>query len=242
MTCVEAEPLLGASLDGELDAQAALRIEQHLSGCASCSAQYRKLELLRQEIAAADLDWSAGTDLRKLRAAIVRRNRPATPWWKPGLAAAAVAALVIALAIPNRLPWRTAGIERQIIDNHVRSLMADHLLDVPSSDRHTVKPWFQGKLPFAPATPDLNADGFVLAGGRLDVIAGRPAAAIVYKRQNHVINLWMAASGGGEQPPSVAELDGYHLLRWRQNGMDYWAASDLNLTELRQFVNLIRTR
>ena len=81
MTCVEAEPLLGASLDGELDAQAALRIEQHLSGCASCSAQYRKMELLRQEIAAADLDWSAGTDLRKLRAAIVRRNRPATPWW-----------------------------------------------------------------------------------------------------------------------------------------------------------------
>ncbi|HXA50556.1 MAG TPA: anti-sigma factor [Candidatus Acidoferrum sp.] len=242
MTCVEAEPLLGASLDGELDARTAFSIEEHLSTCDKCSEQYRKLELLHEELAAPGLDWSEGVDLRPLRAAIVRQTRPARSWWRPSLVAAAAAALAIALVVPGILPRKGVSLDRQIVDDHIRALMADHLVDVPSSDRHTVKPWFQGKLPFAPVTPDLSAEGFVLTGGRLDVIAGRPAAAIVYKRQNHIINVWMASAPAGEQKQTATELDGYHLLQWRKDGLDFWAASDLNLPELSKFADLIRSR
>jgi anti-sigma factor RsiW len=245
MICAEAEPLLGACLDGELDAKTALGIEEHLSGCDACATAYRKLEGLRDEIVAAELDWSKGVDLRGLRASIRRRNH--TSWWQrvqsyPLLLAAATAALLLVVFLPGRFAPANAGMVRQIVDNHVRSLMAEHLVDVPSSDRHTVKPWFQGKLGFAPTVPDLTADGFVLIGGRLDVIGSRPAAAIVYKRQNHVINLWIASTETAGRGPEATNLDGYNLIRWQQNGMTYWAASDLNLAELRQFEELIRSR
>jgi anti-sigma factor RsiW len=245
MICAEAEPLLGACLDGELDAKTALGIEEHLSGCHACAIAYRKLEGLRDEIAAAELDWSRSVDLSALRASIRRKNH--VSWWQrmrsyPLLLAAATAALLLVVFLPGRFASTNGGFERQIVDSHVRSLMADHLVDVPSSDRHTVKPWFQGKLGFAPTVPDLTADGFVLIGGRLDVIGSRPAAAIVYKRQNHVINLWIASTESAGRGPEVTNLDGYNLVRWQQNGMTYWATSDLNLAELRQFEGLIRSR
>jgi anti-sigma factor RsiW len=245
MTCVEAEPLLGACLDAELDARTALEIEQHLSGCDACSGLYRNLELLHEEIVAAELDWSAGADLRSLRAAIRRRNSQSwwrTSWLNPSILGTAAAVLLLAIFLPGRLPLKSNNVERQVVDNHVRSLMADHLVDVPSSDRHTVKPWFQGKLGFSPLVPDLAAEGFVLIGGRLDVIAARPAAAIVYKRQNHVVNLWVTSDAGSEQKPELTDIEGFHLLRWRHSGMLYWAVSDLNVTELRQFAELIRSR
>jgi anti-sigma factor RsiW len=245
MTCPEAEPLLGASLDGELDAATALAIEQHVAQCAACSAACRNLESLRDQIAAADLDWSSSVDLRPLRAAIRRKNHPAwwrRPWANPAFVTAAVAAALLIVFLPGRFALRNADIERQVVDNHVRSLMADHLIDVPSSDRHTVKPWFQGKLPFSPVVPDLTAQGFVLIGGRLDVIAARPAAAIVYKRQNHVVNLWMALASPSSAQPEVKDVDGYHLIRWQRDGMTFWAVSDLNVPELRQFADLIRAQ
>ncbi len=242
MTCVEAEPLLGACLDGELDAKTALGIERHLAGCAACARAFKDLEYLRDEIAAADLDWSATVDLRPLRSAIQRKNHPS--WlermrFNPAILVAAAAVLLLAIFLPSRLPFGNS-IERQVVDNHVRSLMADHLIDVPSSDRHTVKPWFQGKLGFSPTVPDLSAEGFVLVGGRLDIISARPAAAIVYKKQNHVINLWMAPADSTERKPELTDLDGYHLIRWQRNNMAYWAVSDLNAAELRQFADLIQ--
>ncbi len=244
MTCVEAEPLLGASLDGELDAAISLRIERHLTECGSCLNMFKNLEILRDEIAAADLDWSAGVDLRPLRAAIHRKNHPSwwrTARWNAAVLAAVAAVLLVIVLLPGRFASHNS-VDRQIVDDHVRSLMADHLIDVPSSDRHTVKPWFQGKLDFSPAVPDLSAHGFVLIGGRLDVIAARPAAAIVYKRQNHVINLWMAPADATERAPVLTDFDGYHLIRWQRNGMSYWTVSDLNSAELRAFVDLIRAQ
>ena len=240
MNCLDAEPLLGACLDAELEPQTSLEIERHLSGCDRCAHLYRKLELLRDEIAAAEPDWSIDADLRPLRAAIRRRHRPSR--WPRYTLAIAASVFVVALLLPGNFPLQTGGMERQLVDSHVRSLMADHLVDVPSSDRHTVKPWFQGKLNFSPSVPDLTADGFVLAGGRLDVIASHPAAALIYKRQSHIINLWISPADAAERVPSSSELDGYHLVRWQHGGMAYQAVSDLNPVELRQFADLFRTR
>jgi len=240
MTCAEAEPLIGASLDGELDSQTALRIDEHSSACQRCSILLDRLQRLQQEIAAGELDWSANTDLRPLRAAIRRRTRQ--NWWQvPWLWRSVLVAVATVLVVMIAIPWGSGNsIERQMVDNHLRSMLADHLVDVPSSDQHTVKPWFQGKLNFAPSVPDLSADGFTLIGGRLDVVAGRPAAAIVYRRRQHLVNLWIQAADGAQSQLKSTDVEGFHLLQWRKSGMTFWAVSDLNPAELREFAMLIR--
>ena len=242
MTCTEAEPLIGASLDGELDPQSALQIDRHFTSCDSCRALLDRLVRLQQQIAEAELDWSAATDLRPLAASIRRRNRG--PWRRElwlwgGVAGAVAATLLVMFALPGN---SGSSADRQIVDNHLRSLLADHLVDVPSSSQHTVKPWFQGKLDFAPTVPDLSADGFTLIGGRLDVVSGRPAAAIVYRRRQHVVNLWISPASEPESPPASTDIEGFHLLQWRKGGMAFWAVSDLNPAELREFAMRIRSQ
>jgi len=238
MNCERAEPLLHAQLDGELELTASLEMERHLAECDACANRYRRLERLREELAAVGLDWSAETDLRPLRTAI-RRDLHGARWpWRGALAVAAT--LVVAVFFGVRFSRPNDALPRQVIDDHVRSLLGDHLVDVPSSDRHTVKPWFQGKLGFSPPAPDLSDHGFELAGGRLDVIAGRPAAAIVYRRHNHVVNLLVSRAAGSG--PEFTSLDGYNLEQWHSGGMTYWAASDLNAAELREFCDLVRAR
>jgi anti-sigma factor RsiW len=148
-----------------------------------------------------------------------------------------------ALLVMVLMTSRSGGsLERQMVDSHLRSLLAGHLVDVPSSDRHTVKPWFQGKLSFAPAVPDLAAEGFPLVGGRLDVIDGKPAAALVYKRREHVVNLWIAPDSGADRGIESREVDGFHLLHWRKDQLAHWAISDVNEAELREFAERIRGR
>jgi anti-sigma factor RsiW len=119
--------------------------------------------------------------------------------------------------------------------------MADHLTDVPSSDQHTVKPWFNGKLDFSPTVKDLREHGFSLNGGRVDYIGNRPVAALVYQCRQHSINLfvWPSASAPAVNE-KAEERQGYNLIRWSNGGMTYWAISDLNLVELQQFAQLIR--
>ena len=243
MSCTEIEPLIGASLDGELDPVGALRVEDHLATCNQCSQFLVRLELLREEIASADLDWSAHTDLRRIRAAI-RRREPAlhagASWWRRPFLGSAAAAFAAGIALMIFWPGKPGiPVERQIVDSHVRSMLADHLIDVQSSDRHTVKPWFQGKLKFAPNVPDLSNQGFVLSGGRLDVLDGKEAAALVYRRRNHVINLWTMPGRGGDRGIESSALNGFQLLHWQRSGMLYWAASDLNVAELREFAELM---
>jgi anti-sigma factor RsiW len=248
MTCREAGPLLNARLDNELDMAGAASIDLYLSDCRACSAQYAALEKLHEEIAAADLAYTPGIALeRKLAARFLREEKSPSPFWsggwlKPSLMAAAALAVVAAiLSIPMlRTSRETDAVAAEILDNHLRALQAVHQVDVPSSDQHTVKPWFQGKTAFSPPVPDLTKDDFILIGGRLEVIHQQPAAAIVYRRRQHVIDLYVSRSDGADSKTELRELGGYHLLRWTQNNLNYWAVSDVDAGDLRTFADLIR--
>jgi anti-sigma factor RsiW len=157
------------------------------------------------------------------------------------MAAAAIGVAMLIVSIPMlRTGRETDTIGAEILDNHLRALQAVHQVDVPSSDQHTVKPWFQGKTNFSPPVPDLTNEDFILIGGRLEVIRQQPAAAIVYRRRQHVIDLYVSPSSGADSKTDLRELGGYHLLHWTQNNMSYWAVSDVDANDLRTFANLIR--
>jgi len=248
MTCREAGPLLHARLDNELDMAGAASIDLHLSDCRACAAQYTALEDLHEEIAAADLAYTPGVALeRKLAARFLKEeNLPSrfwsASWLQPSvMAAAAMVAVMLLVSIPMlRSSRETDAVAAEILDNHLRALQAVHQVDVPSSDQHTVKPWFQGKTAFSPPVPDLTKEDFILIGGRLEVIRQQPAAAIVYRRRQHLIDLYVSPSAGADSKTELRDLGGYHLLRWTQNNLSYWAVSDVDPNDLRTFADLIR--
>src|SRR4051812_24825340 len=187
MSCREFDILLDPYIDGELAISEVVATERHLEECAACRSKYEGMEWLRAAIQAAQLDYVPPATLtRKVKTMGMDSRR--TWWWGGGLLAAALAAFLL-------MPRWSVQPERagnEILDSHLRSLLATNLVDVPSSDRHTVKPWFQGRLGFSPGVPDLSQAGYVLVGGRLEVLHQQRAAALVYKRREHVINLFIA--------------------------------------------------
>ena len=161
------------------------------------------------------------------------------PWLVFGVGAVC-AVLFFAAALFQTTQVTRNAIVDQVIGNHVRSLLATHLVDVASSDQHTVKPWFDGKIDFAPPVRDLSTDSFPLIGGRLDYLDGKTVVALVYQRNKHPINLFVSpASANRDTAPQLITRRGYSLFHWTRHDMEYWAVSDLNQTELRQFADLL---
>jgi anti-sigma factor RsiW len=241
MTC--SASLIEAYFDEELDASQRAAVEQHLATCQECSALHQRLTGQRQAIRAAASYYHAPAELRQsIRPAIRPPQGEARemPWrW---LAVAASLLLVASLSW-NLLQLRRRAPESDLADaavaDHVRSLLNDHLTDVASSDQHTVKPWFAGKLDFSPEVKDLAAEGFPLVGGRVDYLAHRRVAALVYRRRQHIIDLfiWPTSSAGAEGPSS---RDGYNVVHWTSGSMTYWAVSDVSLPELEHFRDLLQ--
>ena len=239
----EIRELLHAYADGELDLINARAIEQHLRGCEECRSAEEQIGALRQTLTGDSPSYRAPAHLRrKIRAAVRReaKEKIFSPW----LAFAAGAACgVIAIALvffQTKHVSRENSIVDQVIANHVRSLLATHLVDIASSDQHTVKPWFDGKIDFAPDVHDFATSGFPLVGGRLDYLDGKTVVALVYQRNKHPINVFiMPAVGSSDRSPALSTRRGYNIFSWTRRDMRYWAVSDLNETELRQFVGLL---
>ena len=268
MNCEEAAKLMDGYLDGELDPITSQTIEQHLLECPKCDQAYKIHGSLIRAIGNASPYYKAPAELREriqssLRDEIAelptrsisrepqplfprRQPRPRAILWETSwnwlaLAAAIIFAAVIAFTFVPRLqrPGADQFLATQLIASHVRSLMAAHLTDVASSDQHTVKPWLDVKLDFAAPVVDLSGDGFPLVGGRLDYLDNHSAAALVYQRRKHFINLfiWPTTPGDSKAQTMVAR-EGYHLLHWSDGDFTYWAVSDVALSDLQNFKQL----
>ncbi len=265
MNCQEITDLMDAYLDGELDPITSQKVEQHLRDCPKCEQTYEAQAALGHAINRSAPYYKASTELRQqirssLRDAIGARathgtaqenqvpitrprserrpSLPTIPWNWLGLAAAIILAAIIGSNLLPRLrqPSSDQFLATQLIASHVRSLMANHLTDVASSDQHTVKPWLDAKLDFAAPAVDLSAEGFPLIGGRLDYLDNHPVAALVYERRKHFINLfiWPTAPGAGKVQNTITR-QGYHLLHWADTDFNYWAVSDVSDNDLQTF-------
>ena len=265
MNCEEMKNLMDAYLDGELDPVTSQKVEQHLRDCPKCEQAYEVETAMAHAISQAAPYYKAPLELREriqvsLREAIgvtisrgaaaedplpVRRPEAVRrgvffdmPWnWLALAAAIALAAIVASIFLPRlNQPGADQFLATQLIASHVRSLMADHLTDVASSDQHTVKPWLDVKLDFAAPVIDLSGDGFPLIGGRLDYLDNHSAAALVYQRRKHFINLfiWPTAPADNKEQQMVTR-QGFNLLHWIAGDFTYWAVSDVNITDLETF-------
>jgi anti-sigma factor RsiW len=239
VSCKAIDRDLDAYVDRELRADAATTVRQHLASCGACRARVAERHGLSRLVQAAPY-YSAPDRLRARITAQAARTRLTSRL----LTWSAVAALVVVVGGGFMLRTPTTfddSVVEAVVDSHVRSLMADHLFDVQSTDRHAVKPWFLGKLDFAPPVVDLASGGFPLVGGRLDYLGGRPVAAIVYQRQQHTINLFVCpATDPHPEAVDSRTSRGFHVHHWSRDGMRYWAVSDLNEAELTQFVSALK--
>jgi len=265
VNCEEIKNLMDAYLDGELDPVTSQKVEQHLRECQKCEQAYEVETAMAHAIGQAAPYYKAPLELREriqasLRETIgvtssqrateedplaVRRPEAARsavffdmPWNWLALAAAIVLGAIIGSTLLPRLQQSGSDqfLATQLIANHVRSLMADHLRDVVSSDQHTVKPWLDLKLDFAAPVMDLSGQGFPLIGGRLDYLDKHSAAALVYQRRKHFINLfiWPITPADSKAQTTMAR-EGYHLVHWTDGDFTYWAVSDVNADDLKTF-------
>jgi anti-sigma factor RsiW len=258
MNCEDSRTYLPAYLDNELEIAESLRMQRHLADCADCRQAEEEQLALRSALRDPGLYAHPSADFAKRIEAAVRRQAKGearsrrSAWfefsgfesfrWVPAAAVLAIVAIIGGLLIINSLrSSRQQLIAGAVLTGHIRSLQPGHLVDVPSSDRHTVKPWFQGKLDFSPPVPDLSELGWALIGGRLDYLDGRPVAAVVYQRRMHNINVFLwPYHGAADDSIKEEDAQGYQILHWNGADMTYWVVSDLNKQELTEFARALR--
>lgn len=240
MDCNETRSRLHPYLDHELDAPGALAIEGHLASCAACKAIFDRHAALQAGIREHATYYRAP---RALRDRIRQQTRPRFRWpalrqWFPlGAAIAATAVLSWTAAIQYAGLSSDEMLAEQVVAGHARSVVSARLVDVASSDQHTVKPWLSSKLDFSPPVTDLTGVGFPLVGGRVDYLDNRTVAALVYRHRQHVIDLfvWPEAKAARDRPLQAHSRQGYNSLRWTEGGMNFWAISDLNPADMKAF-------
>jgi anti-sigma factor RsiW len=255
MNCAQTRELLNAYIDGELPPDQAMALSEHLTTCTECAGIYEELLTTVRTLREGLVKYRAPDLLRaRVRSALREDAQPATvtptpkvrrrvpvPW---RALAAAVVLMVASSGITFVAARQHVSAEAltgdEVLTSHIRSLMPAHLTDVASNDQHNVKPWFNGRLDFSPSVPRLEDAGFPLLGGRLDYVRGRPVAAVVYGRRQHVINVFTwPAEASGDAARTLTTSHGYNLLHWRTGGVEHWVVSDLNAAELKQFGMLL---
>jgi anti-sigma factor RsiW len=254
--CPEWRIMLHGFVDGELDSVHAAQFKDHLATCDNCRAEMERVTAVRKIMDQDGVKWRPPEALRSQvlsmlsfehTAAIRKSPQPyRPPFWRRALDLVRQWSFVPSLAVLAasgflfiNAPSQTLILQDEIMASHVRSMMADHLTDVLTSDQHTVKPWFNGKIDFSPPVSDLSKDGFPLVGGRVDYIGGRSVAALVYRRHGHVINLFIWPTASGTQ--TTSEHDGYNMVHWTDGGLTFWAISDVASGDLSEFETLFRS-
>lgn len=249
--------LVQADVDGELPPADAARVASHLDGCEACAAFQAEIMALSARVRSEATRYSAPDPLgeavraqveassrhspakaSRTAAAHQNRSRPVIGRRRfgglvSGLGLGIAATLAVMLLQPA-----TNGLPDELVANHIRALQPGHLMDVISTDQHNVKPWFDGRVDFAPPVQDFRTEGFPLAGGRLDYLAGRPVAVLIYQRRKHVIDLYIWPYSKGGDSGQTGSRNGYNFIVWHQAGMAFRAVSDLNPAELSQFAGL----
>jgi len=256
VNCDDARLLIHGHLDGELDLVRDLEVQRHLDECPRCSREYAAFRAMRSRLKDEEFRFQAPAELKeKIRRAIPTSPPPRGnayparrgPWVPRAIRFAvpmAIGAMLALVIMPRGFgPNANQLVASEVVASHVRALMPGHLMDVASTDQHTVKPWFNGRLDFSPPVTDFAKDGFPLVGGRLDYIEGRPVAALVYQHGKHVINVFMWPSAGDETSAERIETEhGYHVEQLVVAGMNCWVVSDLNPQELDKLAGLLRAK
>jgi anti-sigma factor RsiW len=257
VSCKLTQRFVPGYVDGELDLSRTIEMETHLQVCAECARELERLQALRAALQRGSLAYAAPEGLRERIQSSLSVSAPVeTPGrvkglnpfqylrWAGAFAVLALCAVTAWQLLPG-LRGRTSDqqLAAEVLTSHVRSLEASHLMDVPSTDQHTVKPWFDGKLDFSPPVEDLASDDFPLVGGRLDYLEGRQVAALVYQRRKHFINVFVWPSAAGSSSTQTLEpRQGYNMMRWSRGGFQFWAVSDVNAQDLSDFVRLLQSR
>ena len=256
MDCKRTLALLSARVDQELSLPEAKEMDQHLQTCPACHQAFVSQTALRVAFKQHATYFQAPGHLEsRIRAALPQENKSAEPvkrrpwYWGPwnvfnaGAVLTSLVALVWSAGLYLATPSPNALLAEEVLSSHVRSLMVNHIADVTSSDQHTVKPWFDGKLDFSPIVNDLTTQGFPLIGGRLDYLDHRSVAALVYRHRLHLINVYTWPAADERQTAiQTLTLQGYHLLHWREEGMVYWIISDLDPQDLMALARILQTQ
>ena len=259
MSCELTQRYVPGYLDGELDLVHTIEMEAHLKGCSACARELESLKALRAGLQRNSLAYAAPAVLRQRIQSSLREESSRTDiregktrWW-PSLNIWQLAGAFALLALISVTGWQLTArlrapssdqrIAAEVFTSHVRSLEANHLMDVASTDQHTVKPWFDGKLDFSPPVEDLASDGFPLVGGRLDYLEGREVAALVYQRRKHFINVFVWPDPSGTSSTQTIEpRQGYNIMKWSRGGFQFWAVSDVAAPDLAEFARLLQVR